>query len=197
VKTTKLVQKSIKDFFPRVQGERPLIERDDIAQAVREITPKVTKTTGGTPANRRGFNFCNRTVCRYCPKINKTGQITSSVTGRTYRCMSNVSCRSSNLIYCITCKRCKKQYVGQTSLRLKNRFVHHFYQIEKSDKTKPVSKHLSGSSHQGLDDVEIHILEYIKKPPTSEIASLVRDRVEKRWIHLLKSPAPLGLNIED
>ena len=84
-------------FFSRAQWERPLIEREYIAQAVKKITPKAVKT-GGTPANKRGFNFGNQTVCRYCPKINKTGKIKCSVTGRTYICMSNVSCRSSSLI---------------------------------------------------------------------------------------------------
>jgi hypothetical protein len=87
--------------------------------------------------------------------------------------------------------------VGQTSLRLKDRFVHHFYSIEKKDQLKPVGKHFSQGSHAGLDDVEIHVLEFIKKPPTSEVGKEVRNRVEKRWIHLLRTPAPLGLNLED
>ena len=152
---------------------------------------------GGTPSNRRGFNFCNTKNCRYCPKINKIGEITSSVTGRTYRTMKNISCRSSNLIYCITCKLCRKQYVGQTSLRLKLRFVHHFYSVDKEDATKPVGKHFSQMNHKGINDMEIHVLEFIKKPPSSEVGAQIRNRVEKRWIHLLRSPAPLGLNIED
>ena len=87
--------------------------------------------------------------------------------------------------------------MGQSSLRLKNRFVHHFYSIEKEDQLKPVGKHFPLRSLTGLDNVEIHIVEFIKKPPTSEVGGLIRDRVEKRWIHLLRSPAPLGLNIED
>ena len=48
-----------------------------------------------------------------------------------YRCISNPSCRSSNLIYCITCKICQMQYVLQTSLRLKDRFVHHYIPLKK------------------------------------------------------------------
>jgi hypothetical protein len=52
-------------------------------------------------------------------------------------------------------------------------------------------------NHRGTDDMEIHVLEFIKKPPSSDVALEIRNRVEKRWIHLLRSPAPLGLNIED
>jgi hypothetical protein len=111
--------------------------------------------------------------------------------------MTNISCRSSNLIYCITCRRCGKQYVGQTSLRLKSRFVHHYYTVDKEDKSKPVSKHFSQLGHDGISDMEIHVLEFIKMPPKSQAASVVRNRVERRWIHLLRIPAPKGLNIDD
>jgi hypothetical protein len=82
-------------------------------------------------------------------------------------------------------------------LRLKDRFVHHFYSIEKEDQLKPVGKHFSQISHSGLDHVEIHVLEFIKKPPNSEVGSQVRNKVEKRWIHLMKTPAPRGLNLDD
>jgi hypothetical protein len=178
---TRLVQKSIRDFFPRNTGEQPQIDSTIPIRKADNPQPSTSTTnSGGTPRDRRGFNFCNNVNCRYCPKINKTGQISSSVTGREYRCMENDSCRSSNLIYCITCTRCKKQYVGQTSLRLNQRFVHHFYSITKPDVSKPVGKHFSSRSHNGIKDVEIHILEFIKKPPTSEVASRIRDRVEKQ-----------------
>ena len=193
---TKLVQRSMKDFFPTLREK--VIPTIADQQKVGASGGLPLKTKGGTPHSRRGFNFCNFPGnCRYCPRLNKDGFIKCSVTGKDYRCMSNVSCRSSNLIYCVTCKRCNIQYVGQTSLRLKDRFVHHFYSIEKKDQLKPVGKHFSQISHEGLDDVEIHILEFIKKPPTSEVAKSIRNKVEKRWIHLFKTPAPLGLNLDD
>jgi len=109
--------------------------------------------------------------------------------------MKNISCRSSNLIYGVTCTRCKKQYVGQTLLRLKDRFVKHFYDVEKGDKQKAIGLHFSQHDHNGIRDMEISVLEFIKKPPRSPEASTIRDRVEKRWIHLLRCPAPQGLNI--
>jgi hypothetical protein len=80
---------------------------------------------------------------------------------------------------------------------LKDRFVHHFYSIEKALESKPVGKHFSTGSHEGIDDVEIFVLEFIKKPPTSQVGGMVRDRVERRWIHLLRSLQPLGMNIDD
>ena len=65
---------------------------------------------------------CNRpTLCKYCPKINHTGSIASSNTGKSFHSKKEMNCQSSNLIYLITCKHCKIQYVGQTRNRLINR----------------------------------------------------------------------------
>ena len=60
-------------------------------------------------------------TCRYCPKLNTDGRILCSASGRTYMSRYNMSCCSSNLIYCMTCKRCGIQYVGQTKCKLKLR----------------------------------------------------------------------------
>ena len=111
--------------------------------------------------------------------------------------MKNISCRSSNLIYCITCTRCGAQYVGQTSLRLKDRFVHHFYTVEKPDLTKVVGRHFAAPDHRELADMSISVLEFIKKAPKSPAAGIIRDRVERKWMNLLRTLAPQGLNIED
>jgi hypothetical protein len=151
----------------------------------------------GTDPTKRGFNFCNTTRCRYCPRLNKSGKIVSKTTGATFECMKNISCRSSNLIYCITCKVCGIQYVGQTLLRVKDRFVHHFSDIFKADAQKTVGRHFSQTGHNGFHDLEISVLEFIKKPPRSPASKTIRDRVEKRWIHLLRTLAPQGLNMED
>ena len=111
--------------------------------------------------------------------------------------MKNISCRSSNLIYCITCDRCGIQYVGQTSLRLKDRFQKHYYVVDKRDTTHSVGNHYSHHTHEGVDDMTISVLEYIKRAPKSPAAATIRDRIELKWIHLLRTCAPQGLNIED
>ena len=92
------------------------------------------------------------------------------------------SCRSWNLIYCVLCWRCSKLYVGQTSLRLKARFVHHYDSVDKNDLTKPVGGHFWQMDHRGTDYMIIHVLEFIQKPPKGPAATIDRSRVEKRWI---------------
>jgi hypothetical protein len=150
-----------------------------------------------TTNKTRGYNYCSRKECRYCPLLNKTGKIRCQFTGLEHPCMQNISCRSSNLVYAITCKRCGMQYVGQTMLRLKDRFVHHLRDIEMGLVEKSVSKHFSTNNHTGYKDMTISVLEFIKKPPRSPQSIGIRLRVERHWTHVLRSLAPIGLNIEN
>ena len=58
--------------------------------------------------------LCKSKNCRYCRLLDKSGMVKSHSTGQQYRSRHNVIYNSNNLIYCITCKRCGKQCVGQT-----------------------------------------------------------------------------------
>ena len=180
-------QKSIMDFFRPARKVSPLPPTP---------APKPVPRRGTDPS-KRGFNFCNQQYCRYCPLLNKSGKITSLSTGLHHKCMTNISCRSSNLIYVITCRRCKIQYVGQTLLRIKDRFVHHFRDIEMSNQDKSVGRHFSSNDHSGFKDLEITVVEFIKTPPRSPKATIVRNRIERYWTHLLRTLSPQGLNMEN
>ena len=112
--------------------------------------------------------------------------------------MKNISCRSSNVIYCITCKICKKQYVGQTLRRIRDRIYEHIRDISLDNIDKPLGDHFSNNpGHTGEKDLEVHILEFIKRPPRSPQAQAIRDREETKWIYLLKTLIPYGLNLEE
>jgi hypothetical protein len=196
--TKSVKQSSITDFFKKSDGPPASVGAVQISTIASTSAPNPQNITRkGTGKEERGFNFCNRKLCRYCPRLNKSGSIYCLNTDSSYRSMKNISCRSSNLIYCVTCQICKKQYVGQTLLRIKDRFAKHFYDVQNNDQTKALGRHFSRRDHNGIKDMEISVVEFIKKPPRSPEASIIRDRVEKRWIHLLRCPAPMGLNIFD
>ena len=149
---------SIKNWplkFPKFEGLITLL--DFLVPGVKPTTGPVghqTPNAGrmGTDPSKRGLRFCNTTNCRYCPLLNRTGYIHSHTTGIRHWCMTNISCRSSNLIYAISCNICGIQYVGQTSVRIKDRFVHHFRDIEMSNQEKSVGRHFSGPDHHGFKD---------------------------------------------
>jgi len=147
---------------------------------------------------RKQQRQCIANKCRYCPRLDHTGRITNITSGQSYSTKTETTCNSNNLIYCISCKTCSKLYVGQTKNTIKERFKSHFYSITnplKSDTT--VGRHYSDSSHNGLDDVQIFVLEYIRAPQQTAASQGIRNDSEMKWIHRLSSIAPLGLNSAD
>ena len=46
-------------------------------------------------------------------------------TGETRQIKHHITCDSANLTYMIQCKRCKKQYIGETKRTLRERFKEH------------------------------------------------------------------------
>ena len=172
--------------------------------------PRSTSLTSLIPSNLVRNKCAARTVCHYCPLLNTSGTIKCHVTGKIFKTMKNITCRSSNLIYCITCKKCDMQYVGQTGRSILERFQGHCGKIKKyrtrrreepilfrqQDKDG-VGTHFSADNHNGTQDLIISVLAFISLPPKSQCALIYRLKVEKEWIHRMRCPAPLGLNIFD
>jgi len=83
------------------------------------------------------------------------------------------------------------QYVGQSKHRLIDRVGKHFYHISKQDTSH---KHFNLSGHDGINDVEIYIIDFIHAALESKQASHLRDLIEKNWIMTLHTFAPYGIN---
>ena len=181
----------IHDTGLQVGYRRPKNLRDLLVKS--KLTPITEKSQPTKPANKT----CTNRKCRYCPLLNTDGQIVASVTGRKYRTKHNVTCNSNNLIYCITCRRCKKQYVGQTKNSLKQRFKGHFYQVVHNAEKTEVSRHFNRNGHRGLEDVEIHVPDFIHLSTTKNATLDIRLGREFDWIHRLHCTIPKGLNSLD
>ena len=82
-------------------------------------------------------------------------------------------------------------------LRIKDRIRGHFYGIEKPDLYHAVARHFSSRCHNGIRDVKISALEFIDKAPRSPAASIICNRVERKWMNILRTCAPQGLSIDD
>ncbi len=170
---------------------RPKNLRDTLVRAkVPKDAPPITIIPGSA-------NVCNRTQCTVCPKIQKSGKIKSKSTHIEYDIKHHVSCESSNLIYLITCKKanCGMQYVGQTKRTLGERFREHLRDIRKKS-PKLLSVHLNSSGHNGVEDISISILSFIRQTPNSLSAQKARDRMEMFWYNQLGTTVPRGLNVE-
>ena len=148
------------------------------------------------PTKPKSGEKCKYRNCRFCPKIDRSGRITSTFSGREYATKGRVDCKCSNLIYCITCNKCKIQYVGQTMNSLQSRFGTHYSLILKESPTHSVARHFLRDDHNGLSDMTIHIVDFIHANPRSPKGKALRKKIEINWIHRLRTQTPIGLNIE-
>ena len=180
----------IYDIGYKVGYRRPKNLRDLLMKA------KLPSTDGNTVARQPKGN-CNNPRCRYCPRINRTGHLRNSTGAKRYWTFTNINCESNNLIYCLRCKTCKHMYVGQTMNSIKERFGAHFYSITSGRKANLVARHFDSPDHNGIDDVEIHVLAFVETPPKSPIARRRRLHVEGMWQHRLNTIRPYGLNTLD
>ncbi len=148
--------------------------------------------------------FCKNRQCRYCPLLDKSGTITSTITHQKYtKRPQRVTCKFNNLVYLITCKICQKQYVGETKNALGTRFSKHFWVIQYGapNSTPPsswepnnLSKHYNSAGHTPKD-MTIQILELIHLDPSRESTTLYRGEREHHWMHQLCTLEPQGLNV--
>ncbi len=122
--------------------------------------------------------LCHNNKCRYCPKLDLSGLIKSTTTGRTFIVPSKITCKFNNLIYLITCKHCHSQYVGQTMNSIQMRFQKHLKDVEHysnwtmappsaiAQNQTNVGLHFSQMGHS-IHDMQINVLELICLEPNS------------------------------
>ncbi|XP_023342679.1 uncharacterized protein LOC111712333 [Eurytemora carolleeae] len=133
------------------------------------------------PGNRK----CGNDECVACAWMIEGPHFSSTVTNKQYRFMPTVTCTDTSLIYLVTCRRCRKQYVGKTQQSLRERHYGHRREID--TQSSPLGKHFAETC--GIDSWRIQIIDQC---PTSEL-----NRREGHWIKELSSLSPVGLNIRD
>ena len=69
-------------------------------------------------------------------------KFTSKVTGKTYFIKGDLSCNSKNVIYLITCDKCKDEYIG-SAVDFKPRFRVHKSDIKTKKERCGTSRHFN------------------------------------------------------
>jgi hypothetical protein len=138
-------------------------------------------------------------MCKYCPKINKGALYITSTKKQFYSKWApkrnTISCELKNVIYCITCKKCKAQYIGETCRPIRQRIYEHLYSITKQDpKQTPVSRHFH-QAHHSINDLEFTIIEDCNLLNCTNNPDDLRKRRELFWIWALKMVYPHGINM--
>ena len=149
---------------------------------------------------------CGSKRCQIINKFVPVNNILSTTTNRLYKCIvpAGLTCvndHSSNVVYLITCNKCKLQYVGETSQNPK-RFNWHnscfrdltAYSFCKILNTNFNKGYCKGSSYtvntieklEGTGRTEKNTMNFAAKP--------LRKARETYWMHELRTMFPYGLN---
>ena len=88
--------------------------------------------------------------CTYCPLIKNRSAIICNFTKKSHQPINlpkQVTCELSNVIYLITCTKCNKHYVGETSRALRKRMYEYKATVLKDGQETPVSRHFKSEGH--------------------------------------------------
>lgn len=133
---------------------------------------------------------CSNTGCKACNYVVECRTFSSHNTNKTFNLKHNITCKSKNLIYLITCTKCHMQYVGQTSRTLADRINNHLSCI-RTHKDTPISIHFNSSNHS-INNFSIQGIESLQS--THNIHDTL-DTKEHYWQHKLNTIHPLGINL--
>lgn len=153
---------------------------------IKNIT--LNELNGGNMHTLGKARSCQGRRCATCPFVRESNSFTSHTNNQTFLIKHNLSCDSNNIIYLITCDACGKQYVGQTTLTLRDRFTRHRFDIIHKE-NKSISNHFNSEGHS-LDDCSILPIEMVVN----------KENLTKReayWIKKLGTISPFGLNLHE
>ena len=175
----------MKRIFPEpstVAYKRAKNLKDLLVKAKVSTKRKSTRKLNGY--HRCGRGFFNQ--CVTCSLIPEKGIKTHKCMrdNKIYQITNPVTCLSTNVIYKITCKkaRCDFVYIGQTNRRFADRFTDHKTYVSTKDLQQVCGAHFNKPGHS-KSDMNPAILEqvYPKNDP------FVLDLREKYWINKYQS----------
>ena len=147
------------------------------------------------PTNQTSLKACQTNRCLCCNAFDSSTSFTSFSTGGKFLFdkTGKFNCKTKNVIYLISCKKCGLQYVGQTTQALHCRLNGHRNSISKGNKSTFIINHFRNDSHT-CNDMSIQIIDVIED--VNDKAALVQElnKQEDYYIRTLNTLHPLGLN---
>ncbi|OCT91777.1 hypothetical protein XELAEV_18014832mg [Xenopus laevis] len=145
----------------------------------------------------RGCFKCGASRCITCKYLEKTLEFTSSST-KNKKCTIRhyMNCDTKNLVYVLTCKKCQKQYVGQTGRKLNDRIREHVSSITKENCVTPVAKHFAECNNRDVSYLSVIAIDKITLNIRGGNVTSDLLRKEAKWIFHLGTKQPLGLNYD-
>lgn len=169
---------------PVVAYRRPKSLRDLLVRA------KLKPSTRDQPYGLS--KACNKPRCQTCKMMPTAAQVVQHTSGARVSIRCNATCKSSNLVYVISCSKCGKQYIGETKQALNLRVnLHRSDYNKRRFERSPVAEHFHGENHS-FDDAILHCIDH--DPSWSDSK---RKQRETYWIRRFNAVQPLGINRND
>src|ERR1051325_1102470 len=130
---------------------------------------------------------CGVPRCKTCRIICVSDVFCSTHFDKSFRLKEDLNCSSSNVVYLITCLKCKIQYVGETVRPLRERINNHRSCINVNRDT-PIGIHFNSIDHN-RSDLQVIPIEKVKTNSINE-----RRAREYFWQLTLGTIFPKGLN---
>ena len=167
--------------------EKPIFKASIDSNGKRIVTV-CNKTDTTYPTVPCGSN------CKTCPAVLQCQTIKSTVTNKEFQCATpSFNCKTTNIVYLITCTRCKSQYVGETKQSLNVRFRQHYTAACRGENSL-IYQHYNSANHSP-NDMKVQVLETVSESD-EKLARHARILAEDFWIRLLNTANPFGLNVK-
>ena len=147
----------LKEVFPlppMIAYRRPTNLKDKLVRA--KIPSHSSRPSRRVPGMRK----C-RFDCLTCPYVQPGQVVKSTASSYKHDIENQVDCQTSNIIYCLSCEKCKDQYIGETEKTLAVRFGQHRGYVRNKKLDKSTGEHFNKPGHQ-IAHMKITILEKIK-----------------------------------
>jgi len=118
---------------------------------IKEILSSKPREQRRTPDNQRVRFKCTAKCDLFRNYLKESNCFTSTSTSRTYPITQILNCKSKNVIYLVTCKKCNVQYVGSTSNEFKIRFRNHMSSMITKKRTCAVAIQFNKEPHALAD----------------------------------------------
>ena len=181
------------NFSPSIKETMDLLSNDSETAHIfrtpklvpsRRQPPNLKKllTRASLTTNKGSTVKCTDKRCKTCPNMPIVSALTFHNAGKTFHLKQEFSCTSRNLIYCLTCTGCKKQYIGETGDVLRNRMTLHRQHIRDSRYiVLHVSQHIAKCAKG--KNIQFEITPFYKITSDDET---LRKSKEKYFIKLFK-----------
>lgn len=95
----------------------------------------------------KGMKKCDK-GCPSCPFIQEQKEVKCTKTNKTILINSQCNCKTSNVVYIISCTKCPVKYIGKTERTLDERIREHVGYVRNKQLHQPTGEHFNQPGHQ-------------------------------------------------